>query len=177
MATIGICTKRLSIDFITIDDAPFFVSLVNTTDWLRFIGDRGVTDIESAASYLKNGFLKCYEDNGFGYYIVRKTSDQEAVGICGFLKKPDLEYPDFGFALLPEYYGHGYAFEACKAVLSFGIKEFGFRFLDAVTTDDNERSAHLLIKLGFEKVGVVANQDEAKELMLYRYDCSGTCNE
>ena len=141
-------TDRTEIEHICLADAPFFFELVNSPTWLRFIGDRNIRDVKAAEDYLSKGLLKHYEEKGYSYYVVR-INDATAIGICGFLKKPHLEYEDFGFAYLPEYQGQGYGFEAGLAILEYGIREFGFQTLDATTSLDNAASIGLLEKLGF----------------------------
>lgn len=160
-------TERTLIAPIGLEDAPFVVALVNSPDWLRYIGDRRVSDTEDARRYLEDGFLESARVNGFGYYVIRRAIDGVPMGICGFLNKPTLEYPDLGFALLPEYYGQGFAFEACRAVLDHGIRAFDFRVLDAVTVTDNVPSMRLLEKLEFQRLGIMT--DGASELQLARY--------
>ncbi len=162
-------TERTLIAPIGLEDAPFVVALVNSPDWLRYIGDRGVSDSEDARRYLKDGFLESSRVHGFGYYVIRRAIDGIPMGICGFLKKPTLEYPDLGFALLPEYYGQGFAFEACRAVLDHGIRAFDFRVLDAVTVTDNVSSIRLLEKLEFERHGTTMDGPSELQLAHYRW--------
>lgn len=162
-------TKHTIVDCISLDDAPFFLALLNSPGWVKYIGDRGVSDIADARLYLQNGFLRSNLDNGFGYYVVRIRRKRIPIGICGFLKKSYLANPDFGFALLPDYCGKGLAFESCRAVLEFGIEKFGFSALDALTTPDNMRSMQLLFKLGFHRYGTVDKDSSDGQLLLYRY--------
>ena len=162
-------TERTIIDHITLDDAPFFLELLNSPDWLRFIGNRNVTNIDDALDYLRNGFICCYAENGFGYYIARLKPTLVPIGICGFLKKPTLDNPDFGFALLPGFYGQGLAFESSRAVLDYGIQTFKFCVLDAVTTPDNARSTRLLEKLAFKDNGMAPSAPDNGELRLFRW--------
>lgn len=161
-------TARTYVERVRITDAPFFLALVNTPDFIRYIGNRNVSSLEDARRYLEGGFLRSYEENGFGYYIIRTLGDDQAIGVSGFLKKPFLDNPDFGFALLPKYYQQGYAAEYCEAVLDYGVKTFGFQVLDAVTTLDNVRSMTLLDRLGFVRLGTVSEPDEMEALTLYR---------
>lgn len=162
-------TQRTLVDHIRLEDAPFFVTLLNTPDWIRFIGDRNVSDIDSAQQYLQNGFLQSYRDNGFGYYLVRMAQELTPIGICGFLKRPNLDNPDFGFALLPNYYGQGLAYESCRSVLEYGIKTFEFNILDAVTVPDNRASIRLLDKLGFTRHEIIDEDNSDDPLVLYRW--------
>ena len=164
-------TERTIIDTITLDDAEFFVSLVNSPEWLRFIGDRSVSNVADARHYLETGFLRCYRENGFGYYLVR-TVDRTPIGICGFLKKTYLDNVDFGFALHPDWYGQGYGFESANAVFNYGIRSYAFKIVDAVTSPDNIRSKRLLSKLGFTREGTVDAKDGISEAELYRWRTS-----
>ena len=162
-------TERTIIEPITLDDAPFFVSLMNSPGWLQFIGDRNIETSEDARRYLENSFLRSYAENGFGYYLVREKSSHEPIGTCGFLKKPTLENPDFGFAYLPDYAGRGYASESCRAVLNYGIGAFGFEVLDAVTMPQNVRSIRLLERLGFDRQTASIGSAPDDELLLFRW--------
>ena len=158
-------TERTIIESISLNDAEFFVSLVNSPDWLRFIGNREVNNAADARRYLQEGFLKCYNENGFGYYLV-KTLDRAPIGICGFLKKANLENPDFGFALHPDWFGLGLGHESAAAVLDYGIRKYSFTVLDAVTSPDNTRSKRLLDQLGFIRIGSIGNMENTE---LYRW--------
>ena len=160
-------TARTRIRKLHEDDAGFILKLVNSPGWLRYIGDRNVHSVIDAVEFLRDAFIRCYEDHGFGYYLVESV-DSEPIGICGFLKKPYLDHEDFGFALLPEFQGSGYALEASKAVLSFGEAEFGFTELVAVTDPENESSKRLLKKLDFHPAGQITTPSEGKLLDLYR---------
>lgn len=168
MSQVLIETPRIIIEPITLNDAAFFVYLVNSPGWLQFIGDRNIKDEAAARRFLENGFLRSYTENQFGYYIVRIKENQDPIGICGFLKKPSLENPDFGFAFLPNFGGRGYAYEACQAVLEYGFQTFGFDVLDAVTMPDNVRSIRLLHKLNFHMVRQVKADPAEDALVLFR---------
>jgi RimJ/RimL family protein N-acetyltransferase len=162
-------TDRTVIDRITLEDAAFFVTLMNSPGWLRFIGDRSIADAADARRHLAERFLRSYEVHGFGYYVVRTAADRVPAGVCGFLKKPMLENPDFGFAFLPEHAGQGLAFESCRAVLEFGIATFRFDVLDAVTRADNVRSIRLLEKCGFHRLGPLAGDPADEPDLLFRW--------
>jgi RimJ/RimL family protein N-acetyltransferase len=142
-------TDRLILREYTLDDAPFMLRLVNEPSWLRYIGDRNVHSIEDAENYLTNGPIQSYLQYGFGFCIVLLKSSCTPIGVCGFARRPFLDDPDFGYAFLPEYTGQGYAFEITAATMEYGREILGLRKIVAYTTKDNQRSIHLLQKLGF----------------------------
>ncbi len=117
-------TERTLVDRIALNDGPFFFELMNSPGWLRYIGDRCIADVDAARRVIRDAYLKAYADHGFGYYVIKESTDRIPIGIGGFLKKPGLSNPDFGFAMLPDYQGKGLAREACTAILQFGIRTF-----------------------------------------------------
>ena len=162
-------TERTVVERVALSDASFFFKLMNSPGWRRFIGDRGLADVEAARGVVCDAYLKVYAEHGFGYYVIRDTNDRAPMGIAGFLKKPTLSNPDFGFAMLPEYQGQGLAGEACAAILDFGIRTFGFPALDAVTQPDNLKSIRLLEQLDFRAAGRLESETEGDALLLYRW--------
>ena len=160
-------TKRTTIRKIFLGDAPFIYELVNSTAWIRYIGNRNINNLEAAKQYLRNGFLKYETNPGFSYYLAQ-TKDKTPMGICGFLKKPYLEYVDFGFAFLEKYHRKGYGYEVGRAVMAYGIETYNFKVLDAVTHLDNLPSIGLLEKLGFQKTGLI-DIPEMQRSRLFRW--------
>jgi RimJ/RimL family protein N-acetyltransferase len=142
-------TERLILRKFTLADAPFLLELVNTPTWLQFIGDKGVRNLADAENYLKNGSLKSYEENGFGFYFVGEKSTQKPIGMCGFIKRQELEDVDLGFAFLPDYFGKGFGYETAKATLEFGKNVLKFSRIIAIVDQSNIPSNALLQKLGF----------------------------
>src|SRR5688572_2577541 len=105
-------TQRLTIREFTGSDAAFIVALLNSAGWLRYIGDRQVRNEKDALNYLENGPLKSYKTHKFGLWKVELKTTGQPVGMCGFLKRDSLSFPDIGFAFLPEFSGYGYAYES-----------------------------------------------------------------
>lgn len=156
-------TDRLIISHLSLDDAAFIFKLVNTPGWLQYIGDRNVKNLDDARRYLENGPLKSYEQWGFGLYRIALKNTNTAIGMCGLIKREELEDIDIGFALLPAYASHGYAYEAAQAVLNYATKHLGLQRIAAISLVENAASLKLLQKLGlrFEKMIRMNNEDLA----------------
>src|SRR5262245_37459408 len=142
-------TERLVVRWLETDDAPFIVDLLNQPSWLRYIGDRGVKTLDDARRYLLEGPIEMYRRVGFGLYLLEQRDTREPVGMCGLIKRDTLDDVDLGFALLPQFWGQGYAFEAADAVLAYGRGAVGLQRIVAICTPDNESSVKLLERLGF----------------------------
>ena len=142
-------TERLTLRRLDESDASFIFELVNEPSWLRFIGDKGVRNLDDARRYLRDGPMTMYGKHGFGLYRVDAKDSGETVGMCGLIKRDSLDDVDIGFAFLPRARGKGYAREAAAATLAHGRRDFGLKRIVAITSLDNERSIALLESLGF----------------------------
>jgi len=166
----SISTKRLRLEKANTADTAFFLELLNTADWLKFIGDKKVRTKEDASNYITNTIVKSYQINGYGLYkMVHKNLDTP-IGICGLVKRDYLEHPDIGFALLPLYKRKGFTFEAAKAVLRYSSKALKLTTVLGITSEENYRSQNLLHKLGFHKKAIIQPKDRA--LILYTINLS-----
>lgn len=141
-------TERLVLRHLCADDAAFILELVNDPDWLRYIGDKNVHDLDGARDYIAKGPVAMYARCGFGLYCVVRRSDGTPIGMCGLIKRDTLEDVDIGFAFLPPYRGQGYAREAAQATLAYGRDAIGLSRVVAITSDDNEASGRLLQSIG-----------------------------
>lgn len=150
-----IVTERLLLREVTHDDAPFILELLNTPKFIRYIGDRGVRDLDGARRYIDERYLASYRENGFGLYGVVEKESRELIGACGFVIREALRGPDLGFSFLPEFERKGYGFESATAVMHYGRAQLGFRKIYAITSLDNEASMGLLGKLGFAIEGQI----------------------
>lgn len=166
MMSVILKTKRLILREFVVTDATFMLTLMNDPTWLKYIGDRKVHTIFEAEQYLLKGALNSYRVNGYGFYLVLLRDTLEPIGTCGLAKRDFLEAPDFGFAFLPAYTGHGLAFEVAKANLEFARDELGISELLAITLPENGRSNRLLERLGFSFDQ--ARHEDGEEVSLYR---------
>lgn len=153
-----ITTERLTIRPLTNSDAPFIFELLNQQDFIDNIGDRGVNSIDDAVAYIENGPQKMQQEYGFSLMAVGLKSG-ELIGLCGLLKRDYLAHPDIGYALLPNYYQKGYAFEAAKAVLTYFTS---ISNILAITSNSNTASQNLLRKLGFNEIEAIEMPDGEK---------------
>lgn len=159
-------TPRLLINHFTPADAPFILSILNTPGWLQFIGDRNIKTPEAAEQYTKEKLIGGYEKFGFGMYAVRLKETKETIGMCGLVKRDNLQHADLGYAFLPEFGGKGYALEAAKAVLTYANDTLKFNPILAIVTPTNYGSIKLLEKLDFVLQGNIIQNGE--ELLLFK---------
>ena len=142
-------TERLILNALCLTDTEFISELVNTQEWIKFIGDRNIRTKEDAKNYVQ----RIIDNPNINYWVVKLKNDNLSIGIITFIKRDYLEYHDIGFAFLPKYAKNGYAFEATKTVLNDAINKKNHRQILATTITENINSITLLKKLGlnFEK--------------------------
>jgi len=160
-------TSRLFISKITLKDSRFFLELVNTPHWLKYIGDRKINTVKDAKTYLRNVTLKSFTDFGFGFYKLQIKDTNKTIGICGLVKRKQLDDVEIGFALLPEYEGKGFGYEASLSVLELAKETFGLKKITAITLPTNISSIKLLEKLGLTFEKKVKPFEDDEELLLF----------
>lgn len=145
-------TERVSLRQLTLADASFIVTLLNDKSFIKNIADKNVRTEADAHNYLKQGPLASYDSFGFGLNIVSLNEGGTPIGMCGLLKRDELPYPDLGYALLPEFCGKGYAFEAANALLRYELPKYNLNTVLAIVSPTNLSSNKLLMKLGFSQI-------------------------
>ena len=160
-------TERLLLRRLSTADAGFIVDLLNQPSFLRHIGDRGVRTPEAACRYLIDGPMASYEQNGFGLYRVELRESAEPIGMCGLLRRTELDDVDIGFAFLPQFWSQGYAFEAASAVMDHGRRVLGLEKIVAIVSPGNERSFRLLEKLGLRYERMIRLAEGQPEIKLF----------
>jgi RimJ/RimL family protein N-acetyltransferase len=160
-------TERLKLREFILADAGFIIELLNSPGWLEFIGDKNVKTTEQAINYLENGPIKSYALNGFGLALVEKKDDRKPIGMCGIIKRDNLENPDIGFAFLPDFSGNGYTFEIANATLVYAKEKLNLPKISAITLPGNSRSIRLLEKLGLKFIKPFCFPNSEEELLLF----------
>ncbi len=148
-------TDRLRIRQFNCNDLNFIIKLLNEPSFITNIADKGVRTKEDALKYLQDGPIASYQKIGFGLSLVELNDASTPIGMCGLLKRDELDDVDIGYALLTEYAGKGYAQEAAVAVLKNANEVHHLARIIAVTSPGNIRSIGLLKKLGFEYESMV----------------------
>jgi RimJ/RimL family protein N-acetyltransferase len=160
-------TERLILRHLSAGDAEFVLALLNEPSFIRYIGDKGVRNLDDARRYIADGPIKSYEVNGFGLNLVQLKTGNTPIGICGVLKRDTLPDPDIGFAFLPSYWNQGYAFESAAAVMAHARGTLGLDCILAITSPDNEASERLLGKIGLRFLRLVKLTEDAAEVKLF----------
>lgn len=159
-------TERLALTELREENASFIVALFTQPSFLKYIGDRGVKDLQTAQAYIREMQVQ-YEEMGYGNYLVTLKGNSEPIGLSGFVKRDTLPHVDIGFAYLSDYWCKGYAFEGAKELLYFGREIMAFPGIVAITSSENTRSQRLLQKLGMKFDRHVQVRENEEKAMLF----------
>jgi ribosomal-protein-alanine N-acetyltransferase len=108
------------------------------------------------------GFLTLYADwlhadasvVGYGPWIVVAREERVVVGSAGFLGKPKEDGSiEIGFGVHPDFRNRGYACEAARALVKWGLDQPGVQRVVAKCDAENLASIRVLEKIGMTRVG------------------------
>lgn len=160
-------TERLNLRWLVPGDESLLLAVWNDPAFKHNVGDRGVRTTKQASEALVNGPLKQYSDYGYGPFRVALADGDMPIGICGLFRRDNLEDPDIGFALLPEFCGQGLAYEAANAVSLHARDTLGLTRIIAIVSPQNAASIGLIEKLGLRFESMLTMPGGGEEICLY----------
>lgn len=95
-----------------------------------------------------------YKEQGFSFWAVIRKSDGAFLGDCGItLQNIDGEQlPEVGYHFKREFWGLGYATEAAKACVQYGLNKLKFPAMYSYMTKENTPSQKVAQRVGMKKV-------------------------
>ena len=112
-----------------------------------------------------------WQFDGFGGWVITAGDSGAFLGDIGVLKTSVYPEPELGWTLTDAAEGHGYAFEAAQAVLSWWWAETEARSVVSYIHVDNARSQALAKRLGaaHDPKAIYAEGDSAADTVIYRH--------
>ncbi len=160
-------SERLLIRPTLEQDAELIYQLMNTSKFIKYVGDREINSIEDAEKYIQIKMLPQLNSLGYSSYSLITKADGAKVGTCGLYNRDGVDGIDIGFGLLPQYEGLGYAYESANRLIKAAFEEFEIEEIKAITSKKNISSQRLLEKLGLEMIGTTKLPNENHEILLY----------
>ena len=161
-------TSRLRLREFVETDAPFVFELVNQPSWIANIGDRGVRTQDDARAYITDRLRASYASDGFGFWCVELRETSVPIGLCGLVKRPQLDAPDIGYALLPEFWQPGVCPRGCRRHRHWWpARSYGIHRLVAIVNPTNAPSIRLLEHLGMALESSQRMPGESEDVSVY----------
>ncbi|MGG2065088.1 GNAT family N-acetyltransferase [Bacillus sp. S14(2024)] len=148
-------TDRLSLVEIDQSYIQSIYDIFSLEEVTRYYGMNCFKEIEQAAKMI-DSFVKNFQEKRAIRWgiVVKETND--FVGTVGFNNlQLWSKRAEIGYDIHPSFWRKGYASEAVKAVLKYGFQELDLFRIGAITYPENEASSHLLLKIGFQKEGLL----------------------
>ena len=90
---------------------------------------------------------------GGGLWCIRSRTTTDFLGLVLLLNTDDHTEVEFGYRLLPKFWGRGYATEAGRAIVNHAFGDLGLTALCAIIHPNNTASGAVAEKLGFLRTG------------------------
>ena len=146
-------TERLLFRKFTIDDAELIYNLNLDPEVIKYTHDP-IRDIEHGKNILEEIILPQYALYGHGRWALHMKKGMEFIGWCGLKYRPELDEIDLGYRFRKDYWGKGYATEAAKAVIEYGLNKLNLKAITGRALPGNDSSVRVLEKCGMKYMGI-----------------------
>lgn len=155
LTTPTLVTDRLRLRPFTGEDADALHALHSDAYVLRFWDSPAWTDRSRAVEFIDK--CQAIADADDGVRVAMESRDDGTfVGWCSLRSwNPDFRSASLGYCLTRSAWGHGYATEAGRAVLTWAFDTLDLNRVQAETDTRNLASARVLEKLGFVREGTL----------------------
>ncbi len=145
-------TERLRLRPVRLEDLEVWLAVSRDAETVWW-GEPSST-LEDARANLEKQ-LTGQERYGFSLWAVELKPTNTVIGAAGLQHLAESEEIEVGYRLLREHWGRGYATEAAKAAIRFGVDELDLDRIVAVTLPTNQASRRVMEKCGLSFVGVM----------------------
>ena len=150
MASPSITTERLILRRWRDEDVAPFAASCADREVMRYIGDGGTRTRDEAARSVAN-FEREWDEKGFGLFAVARRTDGAFLGFTG-LSEPSflpevMPAVEIGWRFAREHWSHGYASEAARAALDYGLNDLSLPCIVTIFQTGNAASRRIAEKL------------------------------
>ena len=149
----NLTTFRLCLGPVTTADYPAIASLNSDPAVQRFLCLSKAPPTYKQALADLPCLLSAPAPTGGGLWCIRSRATTDFLGLMLLLYTDDRTEVEFGYRLLPKFWGRGYATEAGRAVVNHAFGDLGLTALCAIIHPDNTASNAVAEKLGFLRTG------------------------
>lgn len=151
MSQPSIKTGRLLLRRWRDDDVEPFAAMCSDPEVMRYIGS-GATRTRAQAQASIEAYERDWEKKGYGLCAVELLEDGGFLGFTG-LSEPTflpevMPAVEIGWRFARQSWGKGYASEAARAALEYGLKDLGLSEIVSIYQAENHASERIIQKLG-----------------------------
>lgn len=130
-------------------------------------------DRNEEIAYIRDYRRRMYGFYGYGIWTILTKQEGKVIGRAGISWREEFDVPELGFVIGVPWQRQGYAYEVCSAILNYAWKDIGFKQIQALVMEHNEKSAALCQKLGFKNYGIT--MVEGVRYLLYKLRLKCDC--
>lgn len=139
-------------------DLETLLIVYGDTDAMRWVGDGSPLTKEEGSRWLEVTRAN-YARRGYGMFALEEAASGETVGFIGNVHPGQQAEPEVKYALARTQWGKGFATEAVLGIVAYGTVALGLAYMIATTAPENDASHRVLLKAGFRRSEVRANDD------------------
>jgi [ribosomal protein S5]-alanine N-acetyltransferase len=170
----SILTERLVLRRLRYEDAEeIFYTYASKPEATRFVSWPRHRKVEDTRNFLEYAVRGWEEQKDFTYGI-RLQENNRLIGSIGIMN--DFGKIQFGYILSPTQWNHGFATEACRAILELLRQQPGIVRIGTLVDHENLASIHVLKKCGLSEEGTIRellkfpNQDgKSKDCVVFNF--------
>ncbi|RME98429.1 MAG: N-acetyltransferase [Bacteroidetes bacterium] len=144
-------TDRLYLRPFQVIDALGLYQLNTRPEVLVHTGDVPFVDVAAARDFILT--YDHYEHYGYGRWAVLEQASGRFIGFCGLKYHPIKGDTDLGYRINYAYWGKGYATEAARACLHYGLHDLAIARIIGRVRQANIASINVLEKIGMQREG------------------------
>jgi RimJ/RimL family protein N-acetyltransferase len=155
-------TDRLMLRQWAAADLEPFCALCSDPRVMQFVGNGQPWSRQQAAAFIDRALAQSREHGYCQWALVHKEAGA-VIGFCGFV--PAERGAEIGWRLASDYWGHGLATEAARAVIRYGFEKLRFERLLATVQTGNRASLRVMEKLGMQFDGSIVR--DGRDVLIY----------
>ena len=148
-------TERLILREITDHDAEGLFAYFSDPEVLRYYGQEPFASVEEARQ-LVSFFADQYSQKRVIRWGIERKGSKGIIGTIGFHAWfPRHRRAEIGYEISREHWRKGYVSEALAEIISYGFNQLELTRIGAIVFTENKASNDLLLKMGFQREGIL----------------------
>ncbi len=147
-------TERLILRELVATDAEGLFAVDSDPEVHTYLGNnpvKSIGQIKDVIQFIRNQYI----ENGIGRWAIIEKTTNTFIGWAGLklVKEPTnnhCNYYDLGYRLNKNFWGKGFATEAAKAAVDYGIHQLNLKDIYAIADVNNIASKNVLQKAGLK---------------------------
>ncbi|TLG77389.1 GNAT family N-acetyltransferase [Culicoidibacter larvae] len=154
--------ERIMLRPVKVSDAEAMFAYTSKPEVVKFI----TLLVSESVEQTRKGIADYFEVAPLGKYGLALKSSGAFMGTLDIRVDEENKSAEIGYALNPEFQGHGYMSEAVDLLLSLGFKELGLERMFAMCAAQNTPSERVMIRAGMTYEGTLRKASFHKDMFL-----------